>query len=194
MLKHEETAIVSRKADGVSLWALFWTFFRIGAFTIGGGYVMVPLIQRDVVDKNGWMSSEDFVDALAIVQAAPGPLAVNTAVYVGYVVRSYAGALASMAGCILPSILVILAVAQVFSQIGSIKIVEAAFSGIRPAVVVLILSAVINIGKPIIKSGPELALSAAAFALVAFAKLSPAVAVFAAALIGVIFRIGGDDS
>jgi chromate transporter len=194
MLKHEETAIVSRKADGVSLWALFWTFFRIGAFTIGGGYVMVPLIQRDVVDKNGWMSSEDFVDALAIVQAAPGPLAVNTAVYVGYVVRSYAGALASMAGCILPSILVILAVAQVFSQIGSIKIVEAAFSGIRPAVVVLILSAVINIGKPIIKSGPELALSAAAFALVAFAKLSPAVAVFAAALIGVIFRMGGDDS
>lgn len=185
---------MSRKADGVSLWALFWTFFRIGAFTIGGGYVMVPLIQRDVVDKNGWMSSEDFVDALAIVQAAPGPLAVNTAVYVGYVVRSYAGALASMAGCILPSILVILAVAQVFSQIGSIKIVEAAFSGIRPAVVVLILSAVINIGKPIIKSGPELALSAAAFALVAFAKLSPAVAVFAAALIGVIFRMGGDDS
>ncbi|MGI6519072.1 MAG: chromate transporter [Bacillota bacterium] len=194
MLKHEEKAMVSRKADGVSLWALFWTFFRIGAFTIGGGYVMVPLIQRDVVDKNGWMSSEDFVDALAIVQAAPGPLAVNTAVYVGYVVRSYAGALASMAGCILPSILVILAVAQVFSQIGSIKIVEAAFSGIRPAVVVLILSAVINIGKPIIKSGPELALSAAAFALVAFAKLSPAVAVFAAALIGVIFRMGGDDS
>ena len=194
MLKHEEKAMVSRKADGVSLWALFWTFFRIGAFTIGGGYVMVPLIQRDVVDKNGWMSSEDFVDALAIVQAAPGPLAVNTAVYVGYVVRSYAGALASMAGCILPSILVILAVAQVFSQIGSIKIVEAAFSGIRPAVVVLILSAVINIGKPIIKSGPELALSAAAFALVAFAKLSPAVTVFAAALIGVIFRMGGDDS
>ncbi len=186
--------MVSRKADGVSLWALFWTFFRIGAFTIGGGYVMVPLIQRDVVDKNGWMSSEDFVDALAIVQAAPGPLAVNTAVYVGYVVRSYAGALVSMAGCILPSILVILAVAQVFSQIGSIKIVEAAFSGIRPAVVVLILSAVINIGKPIIKSRPELALSAAAFALVAFAGLSPAVAVFAAALVGVLFRMGGDDS
>lgn len=190
----DEMKMGSKQGSRVSLGDLFLTFLRIGAFTIGGGYVMVPLIQKDVVDKNGWMSREDFVDALAIAQTAPGPIAVNTSVYVGYMLRSYAGALVSVAGCITPSILVILVVAAAFSQIASLRVVDAAFAGIRPAVVVLIVSAVLNIGKTVVKSLPELCLSAAAFVLVAFAGVSPAIVVTAAALIGVFFWKGGGNA
>jgi len=169
-----------------SIAALFWTFFRIGAFTIGGGYVMVPLIQRDIVERRGWIDKDSFVDVLAVAQTAPGPLAVNTAVYVGYMLRGVWGAMASMAGCILPSVIIILVVAALFDQISSFSYVRAAFAGIRPAVVVLIVSAAINIGRPVVRSRVELALAAAAMVLVAFVRLSPALVVTAAALYGLL--------
>lgn len=178
--------------------ALFWTFFRIGAFTIGGGYVMVPLIQRDIVERRGWIDKDSFVDVLAIAQTAPGPLAVNTAVYVGYMLRGIWGALASVAGCILPSIIIILVVAALFDQISSARYVQAAFAGIRPAVVVLIVSAAIKIGRPVVRSRVELALAVSAMVLVALVHVSPALVVTAAAAYGLfgrsIARNGGTDS
>ena len=178
--------------------ALFWTFFRIGAFTIGGGYVMVPLIQRDIVERRGWIDRDSFVDVLAIAQTAPGPLAVNTAVYVGYMLRGIWGAMASLAGCILPSIIIILVVAALFDQISSSSYVQAAFAGIRPAVVVLIVSAAIKIGRPVVRSRVELALAAMAMVLVAFVRISPALVVTAAAIYGLLSRSisgnGGKDA
>ncbi len=181
-----------------SIAALFWTFFRIGAFTIGGGYVMVPLIQRDIVERRGWIDKDSFVDVLAIAQTAPGPLAVNTAVYVGYMLRGVWGAMASTAGCILPSIIIILVVAALFDQISSFSYVQAAFAGIRPAVVVLIVSAAIKIGRPVVRSRVELALAAAAMVLVAFVRVSPALVVTAAALYGLfapsVSGNGGSDA
>lgn len=167
-----------------SLAALFWTFFRIGAFTIGGGYVMVPLIQRDIVERRGWIEKDSFVDVLAIAQTAPGPLAVNTAVYVGYILRGIRGAMASLTGCILPSIIIILVVAALFDQVSSSNYIQAAFAGIRPAVVVLIVSAAIKIGRPVVRSRVELALAATAMVLVAFVRVSPALIVTAAAAYG----------
>ena len=181
-----------------SIAALFWTFFRIGAFTIGGGYVMVPLIQRDIVERRGWIDKDSFVDVLAVAQTAPGPLAVNTAVYVGYMLRGVWGAMASTAGCILPSIIIILVVAALFDQISSVNFVQAAFAGIRPAVVVLIVSAAIKIGRPVVRSRVELALAAAAMVLVAFFHVSPALVVTAAAAYGLFARSvagnGGTDA
>ncbi|HON42541.1 MAG TPA: chromate transporter [Bacillota bacterium] len=181
-----------------SVAALFWTFFRIGAFTIGGGYVMVPLIQRDIVERRGWIDRDSFVDVLAIAQTAPGPLAVNTAVYVGYMLRGIWGAMASLAGCILPSIIIILVVAALFDQISSSSYVQAAFAGIRPAVVVLIVSAAIKIGRPVVRSRVELALAAMAMVLVAFVRISPALVVTAAAIYGLLSRSisgnGGKDA
>jgi len=178
--------------------ALFWTFFRIGAFTIGGGYVMVPLIQRDIVERRGWVEKDSFVDVLAIAQTAPGPIAVNTAVYVGYMLRGIWGALSCLAGCILPSIIIILVVAALFDQISSSTYVQAAFAGIRPAVVVLILSAAIKIGRPVVRSRTELVLAVAAMVLVAFVRVSPALVVTAAAVYGLVSRSiagnGGTDA
>ncbi|OPZ63685.1 MAG: Chromate transport protein [Firmicutes bacterium ADurb.Bin506] len=174
-----------------SLTELFWTFFRIGAFTIGGGYVMIPLIQKDIVDKHGWLSKDEFVDILAVAQTAPGALAINTATYVGFELRGIVGSLVSVAGCALPSIIIITLVAAMFSQVASAKVVQAAFAGIRPAVVVLILSAVVKIGKPIMKSGRDLMLAAAALLAVAAFGISTPLVIVAAALVGVALKMGG---
>ncbi len=175
-----------RDCPKASLAALFGTFFRIGAFTIGGGYVMVPLIQRDIVERRGWIEKRRFVDILAVSQTAPGPLAVNTSVYVGYMLRGLRGAMAAVAGCILPSIIIILVVAALFEHLSSCTYIQAAFAGIRPAVVVLIASAAFKIGRPVVRSRLELTLAAAAMVLVAFVHVSPALVVAAAAVYGLL--------
>ncbi|MDD3599860.1 MAG: chromate transporter [Firmicutes bacterium] len=177
-----------------SLWDMFWTFFRIGAFTIGGGYVMVPLIQKDVVDRKGWVAKDDFVDVLGVAQTAPGPIAVNTSVYIGYMLRGFAGAAVSVAGCIIPSIVIIMAIASVFDRISSLRVVQAAFAGIRPAVAVLIASAAVKLGKPVVRSGGELAIAAAALVMVSFFNISPALVIVIAALAGLMTGVGGDSA
>lgn len=177
-----------------SLWDMFWTFFRIGAFTIGGGYVMVPLIQKDVVDRKGWVAKDDFVDVLGVAQTAPGPIAVNTSVYIGYMLRGFAGAAVSVAGCIIPSIVIIMAIASVFDRISSLRVVQAAFAGIRPAVAVLIASAAVKLGKPVVRSRGELAIAAAALVMVSFFNISPALVIVIAALAGLMTGVGGDSA
>ena len=174
-----------------SLSGLFWTFFRIGAFTIGGAYVMIPLIQKDIVDRRGWLTRDEFIDVLAVAQPAPGPIAVNTATYVGYELRGAIGSLVSTLGCVLPSIMVITLVAAVFSQVASMRVVQAAFAGVRPAVVVLILSAVIRIGKPILRSRLDLVMAALACLAVAVLKVAPPLVIIAAAMVGVALKTGG---
>jgi chromate transport protein ChrA len=99
------------------LWQLFISFLKIGAFTFGGGYAMVPLIEREVIDKRGWVEREDFLDLLTIAQSAPGPIALNTAVFVGYRIKGLKGAFASVAGIVLPSFVIILLVAIFFADI-----------------------------------------------------------------------------
>lgn len=122
-----------------SLRSLFLSFLKIGAFTFGGGYAMVPLIQREVIERRGWLEREEFLNLLTIAQSAPGPIALNTSVFVGYKLRGYRGALASIAGIVLPAFSIILLVALFFSEIRENAIVEAAFKGMRPAVVALII-------------------------------------------------------
>ncbi|MEA4882791.1 MAG: chromate transporter [Clostridia bacterium] len=173
------------------LWELFLTFFRIGAFTIGGGYVMVPLIQKDLVDKRQWLSKEEFVDILAVAQTAPGPIAVNTSVYAGYTLRGLRGAIASVGGCILPSIMVILVVAAAFDRISAYHLMKAAFAGIRPAVAVLIVSAVLKIGKPVVRSWQQLAVAVGAACAVAVFHISPPLVITIAALVGLALGTGG---
>lgn len=174
-----------------SLADMFWSFFRIGAFTIGGGYVMIPLIQKAIVDRHKWLSKDEFVDILAVAQTAPGPLAVNTATYVGFELRGIVGALVATAGCVLPSIIIITIVAAMFTELASIPAVQAAFAGVRPAVVALIISAVIKIGKPILRSRRELVLAAAALVAVAVLRVNTPVVIVAAAIIGVVLKMGG---
>ena len=130
-----------------SLFKLFTTFFRIGLFTFGGGYAMIPLIERDVVERNGWLDKDMFVDLLAVAQSAPGVFAVNMAVFIGNKVRGRRGALTAAFGCVLPSVLIILLIALFFRQFRHIEVVNNVFMGIRPVVVALIAVPVFNLAK-----------------------------------------------
>lgn len=126
---------------------LFISFFKIGAFTFGGGWAMIPLIEREVVDKQNWIKREDFVDALAIAQSLPGVLAVNISILIGNKLQGLKGCLMATLGTILPSFLIILAIAIWFVQTYDNPVVERIFKGIRPAVVALIVSPVFSTAK-----------------------------------------------
>lgn len=126
---------------------LFISFFKIGVFTFGGGWAMIPLIEREVVDKQNWIKREDFVDALAIAQSLPGVLAVNISILIGNKLRGLKGCLMATLGTILPSFLIILAIAIWFVQTYDNPVVERIFKGIRPAVVALIVSPVFSTAK-----------------------------------------------
>ncbi|MDR1557373.1 MAG: chromate transporter [Tannerellaceae bacterium] len=118
-------------------WTLFLTFTRIGAFTIGGGYAMLPLIEREVVGR-GWISKQDFFDLFAMSQSLPGIFAVNISIFLGYRLRKLPGSLVCAFGTILPSFLIILGIALFFTHLEGNAWVERIFKGIRPAVVALI--------------------------------------------------------
>ena len=126
---------------------LFWSFFKIGVFTFGGGYAMIPLIQREVTDRKGWIPAQEFLDLLTVAQSAPGPISLNTSVFVGYKIRGYAGAVASVLGVVVPSFAIILVIAVYFADIRRNPVVDAAFRGMRPAVVALILAPVFSLGR-----------------------------------------------
>lgn len=130
-----------------SLLKLFTTFFKIGLFTFGGGYAMIPLIEREVVQRYRWLEGTEFVDLLAIAQSAPGVFAVNMSVFIGNKQRGTRGALAAALGCVLPSVIIILTIALFFSRFRHVEVVNNVFMGIRPVVVALIAVPVFNVAK-----------------------------------------------
>jgi chromate transporter len=132
---------------------IFLTFLKIGAFTIGGGYAMIPLIKREVCSRHAWITEEEFLDGLAASQSAPGPIAVNISIYTGYHVRGKSGMLMAVLGTILPSTFTILMVAMLFNQYADQAVVKRAFSALKPAVVALIAVPLIQMAK---KSGMNL--------------------------------------
>ena len=129
------------------LWTLFITFFKIGLFTLGGGYAMIPLIEREVVERKGWITKEDFLDLMAIAQSAPGIFAVNISIFIGYRMRKVTGSVFCAFGTVLPSILIILAIALFVGGYRDNPIVENVFKGIRPAVIALILTPSIRLAS-----------------------------------------------
>ena len=128
-------------------WESFKTFFRIGIFTLGGGYAMIPLIEEEVVNKHKWVEKDEMLDLIAIAQSCPGVFAINIAIFIGYKLRKERGAIATTFGTALPSFLIILAIAMFFSQFKDNPIVAAMFRGIRPAVVALIAVPTFNLAK-----------------------------------------------
>ncbi|MFR9523551.1 MAG: chromate transporter [Rikenellaceae bacterium] len=164
---------------------LFSTFLKIGIFTFGGGYAMIPLIEGEIIEKRAWLPKKEFLDLLTIAQSAPGPIALNTAVFIGYKSRGYKGAFAALAGVVLPSFTILLLVALYFSHIRDNKIVDAAFKGMRPAVIALILAPIISLTRPMKPSHIALAIVAAG-ALWYFA-FSPVYLLFISAVVGVVW-------
>lgn len=120
---------------------------KIGTFTLGGGYAMLPLIQREVVDRKKWIDEEEFLNMIALAQAAPGLIAVNSAIFIGWRIGGWRGVCGAVLGAVLPSFMIILAIAMVFSEWKELPAVEAAFKGIRPAVVALIAAPLFKMAK-----------------------------------------------
>lgn len=128
---------------------LFFIFVKIGAFTLGGGYAMLALVEKVVVDQKHWIKEKDFWNMITVVQSLPGVFAANTALYVGYRIKGVKGALVSMLGAVLPSLLIIIVLAMFFAQFWENEIVKAVFYGIRPCVVALILAPSIKMVKSV---------------------------------------------
>ncbi|MGM9713275.1 MAG: chromate transporter [Prevotella sp.] len=126
---------------------LFLTFFRIGAFTLGGGYAMIPIIEEDIVNKRRWITHEDFLDLIAVAQSCPGVFAVNISTFIGYKLSGTRGALLASLGAALPSFLIILSIALFFQHFQDIQWVASCFNGIRPAVVALIAAPTFTLAR-----------------------------------------------
>ncbi len=155
------------------LWDMFKTFLKIGAFTFGGGFAMIPIIQAEIVDKRKWISNEEFMDAISISQASPGPIATNTSIFIGYKLKGVKGALVCMLGTVLPSIFIIVIIAKYFYQFRDNVIMEKIFLGIRPAVVALILTAVYKIGYKSHLGYDKMAVGLIVALIIVFLKVSP---------------------
>ena len=164
---------------------IFWSFLKIGAFTFGGGYAMLPLIQYEVISRRGWLTEQEFIDLLTIAQTAPGPIALNTAVFVGYKFRRYWGALAAVLGVVIPSFAIILVIAMFFAGIRDNVWVDAAFKGMRPAVVALIVAPIVGLTKGMHWVGLSIALATAV--TVWYFGFSPIWLIIAGAIGGVLW-------
>ena len=156
----------------VSLWKIFWVFAKIGSFTIGGGYAMIPLI-RDELVKRGWLTDEELPDIVALAQSAPGVLAVNMSIFAGHRMRGFKGSLVATLGSILPSFLIILLIAMLFTGYQDKPVVVRIFKGIRPVVVSLILVPMIKMARKGNKTWWSWMISLLVLFLVAFMNYSP---------------------
>ena len=159
---------------------LFFTFFKIGAFTLGGGYAMLSMVEKAVVDKKQWIPSDEFWDMIAIVQSLPGVFAVNTALYVGHRIAGRKGAVAAMLGAIIPSIVIILLLATIFREYRDMPVVERIFKGIRPCVVALILAPSLRMIKSAKVTWKTAIIPIAAVFLIWWCKVSPVIVIIAA--------------
>lgn len=176
---------------------LFLTFFKIGAFTFGGGYAMLPLVQAEVAKMN-WLTDEEIIDFIAVSESTPGPFAVNISTYVGRVVGGALGAVAATLGVVLPSFLIILAVAHFYEKFRASKTVSAVMSGLRPAVIGLIGTAVLSVGTTVLfPNGYTFAVFSdvtfyislgigVACAVLAFKKVHPIIIICLSAVVGLI--------
>ncbi|MBE6197702.1 MAG: chromate transporter [Rikenellaceae bacterium] len=166
---------------------LFTTFFKIGLFSFGGGFAMIPLIQREVIERHKWINSKDFVDMLVLAQSTPGPIAVNTAVFVGYKTAGIAGAVAATFGTVLPSFIVILLLALFFAEVRENRYVDAAFRAMRPAVVALIVAPLMGLVKGM--KWYLIAISAAVALLVWYFGFSPMYLIAGGVAVGIAMAI-----
>lgn len=166
---------------------LFWSFFKIGIFTFGGGYAMIPLIEEEMIGRRGWIDHEEFIELLTLAQSSPGPIAINTSVFVGYKMRGLKGAAAAILGVVVPSFVIILLIAIFFADIRHNRIVDAAFKGMRPAVVALIIAPVLTMSKGM--RWPLMGVVAAAALLIWGLGLSPVYTLLAGAAGGILWTL-----
>ncbi|MDR2181743.1 MAG: chromate transporter [Treponema sp.] len=168
---------------------MFGSFLKIGAFTIGGGLAMLPLIEREFVEVRGWVTQEEIVDIFAIAQSLPGVIAINTSLCIGYKVGGIAGAFAAALGMIVPSFVCILAIAVFFINMQNNTWVQKAFGGVRAGVTAMILLAAVKLGKTILRNPPAWVLGSLSFLALVVFGISAIPVIFSCGLAGIILGI-----
>lgn len=176
------------KANIKDLLILFWTFFKIGLFTFGGGYAMIPLIERDIVEKKGWLDQSVASDMVAIAEATPGPIAVNMATFVGCQRCGVLGAFFATLGLVLPSFCIIIVISLCLAVVQDNVWVESAFKGIRVGVVVLILNAGIKMTKKMPKLLVTIVMCVVAFGLAVFTKIDVVFIILGGGIVGIVYQ------
>ena len=172
---------------------LFLVFAKIGGFTFGGGYAMLPVIQREIVSKRNWATNDEILNYYAVGQCTPGVIAVNTSTFIGYKLKGIPGAIVATVGMVTLPFIIITLIAMFLSNFAHIEAVKYAFSGIRIAVCALVLNTVIKMWKEAVKDKAGIVICILAFALVAFSGISPVFAIIAAALAGIFLKRGVED-
>lgn len=166
---------------------MFVAFFKIGAFTFGGGYAMIPLIEEEVVNNKKWIGKEEFMDILVVSQSLPGALAVNCSMFLGYKIAGILGGCMALLAVILPSFLIILLIAAFFMQFRNNYYVNAAFMGINAAVPLLVLVGAISLGKGLEKNTRTIAIIIIALIALTFFDIHPVIVIIASAIYGAVF-------
>jgi len=167
---------------------LFLTFAKVGVCTFGGGYAMLPILQREVVEKKGWATEEELTDYFAIGQCTPGIIAVNTATFIGFKLKSYLGGVLATLGVVFPSIVIITVIAACLSNFADIPLVQHALAGVNAAVVALIASSVLKLGKSTLKDPLTLGIFLVVLVLAFFVGLPPVWLIVAAGVAGYVAK------
>lgn len=170
-----------------SLFALFWMFLKIGLFTIGGGLVMIPLISRKVVEEKKWITEEEMLDCIALGQSLPGVIAINSAAYVGYKKRGVKGGIMATLGVTVPSLVIIIALANVINAVNDNHFVQGAMVGIKACVVGLVICVAYDLGKKTLKNAFQWVMAVAAFICVVVFNVNAIIVIICAALAGIIY-------
>ena len=167
---------------------IFFAFFKVGLFTLGGGYAMLPIIQEAVCHEKGWLTDEEFLDSISLTNSLPGPLATNCATFIGFRLKMIPGSIAAILGTICPSIIIILLIATIFNHAMDNQYVQAFFRGVGPAVFALIVSAVYKLAKSakILEDKLMLIVAVASFVVIGFLGVTPILVVIAAAVIALV--------
>ena len=175
----------------MNLLSLFLSFAKVGVMTFGGGYAMIPILEREIVDKQGWASSEELMDYYAVGQCTPGVIAVNTATFIGYKTAGNLGGVVATLGVVFPSFVIITVIAGIIQNFADIPAVKSAFAGIRVCVCVLIFNSVLKLWKGAVKDKAALVLCLLVFTLSMFFNISPIVFVVFCAAAGILLtRLG----
>ena len=175
----------------MKLLSLFLSFAKVGVMTFGGGYAMIPILEREIVENRKWASSEELMDYYAVGQCTPGVIAVNTATFIGYKVAGPAGGVAATLGVVFPSVVIICLIAGILTNFANITAVKSAFTAIRVCVCVLIFNAVVKLWKGAVKDKAGLVLFLIVFVLSLFFDISPVVFVLFCALAGLVLTRTG---
>lgn len=166
------------------IFTVFLSFFKIGAFTFGGGYAMIPLIQKEICEKHNWITDEDILDIIAIAESTPGPIAINAATFVGFKICGFWGALFATLGVVLPSFTTIILIAYILREFQHIKVVQYAFNGIRAGVLALIVRALYSMYKQCPKNLISYVIAALSFIAAAIVGINVLFVILGCAIIG----------